>query len=432
VAGQARIGRRVAIIDGLRTPFCKAGSEFGKLTSLDLGKSVVQALVTQIDIDPKEIDALVYGNVVPSVAAPNVGREIVLSANLPKEIHAITVMRACASGTEATTTAANAIALGSSDAAIVGGVDCLSDVPILFSRSFADALVAASRAKSLRGKLEAFSKIRPKDLAPIPPAIAERSTGLTMGQHAEAMAKENGIARLEQDQFALRSHKLAAQATKDGRFAKEIAPVYLPREERAVAEDNHIRHDATLEALGKLKPAFDKRYGSVTAGNACPLTDGASAMLIMAEEKARALGLKPLGYVRAYAYAAIDPSWQLLIGPTFAISKVLERTGLALEDLDLIDMHEAFAAQVLSNVKALGSRKFAEEHLGRSQAVGEIDQERFNVCGGSIAIGHPFGATACRQIVTVLHELERRGKNLGLVTQCAAGGMGAALVLERE
>jgi acetyl-CoA acyltransferase len=422
----------VAVVAGYRTPFCKAGTEFGRLSALDLGKAVVQELIHRTEIDPNEIDALVYGNVVPTVAAPNVAREIVLATNLPRKIHATTVMRACASSTEATTNAANAIALGYSEAAIVGGVDCLSDVPILFSRRFADALVAASRAKSLPDKLKAFSKIRPKDLMPIPPAIAERSTGMTMGQHAEAMAKDNNISRREQDEFALRSHRLAAAATEDGRLPAEIVPVYLPREKRAVTRDNHIRPDTTLEALSQLRPAFDKRYGSVTAGNACPITDGASAALIMTEEKAKALGYTPLGYIRSYAYAAVDPGWQLLIAPTFAIAKVLDQTGLRLGEFDLVDLHEAFAAQVLSVVKALGSRQFAEEKMGRGQAVGEIDMDRLNVMGGSIALGHPFGATACRQMVSVLNELRRRGKNLALVSQCAAGAMGAAIVLERE
>jgi acetyl-CoA acyltransferase len=432
MAGPTRIGRRVAIVAGYRTPFCKAGTEFRKLTSQDLGKAAVQELCARTEIDPEEIDALVYGNVVPTVAAPNVAREIVIAANLPRKIHATTVMRACASSTEATTSAANAIALGNSEAAIVGGVECLSDVPILFSRSFSDALVAASRAKSLPAKLRCFAKIRPKDLLPVPPALAERSTGLTMGQSAEAMAKENGISRRAQDELALRSHQRAAAGTEDGRLTAEIAPVYLPREKRAVTRDNHIRSDTTLDALSKLKPAFDRRYGSVTAGNACPVTDGASAMLVMSEDKARALGYKPLGYIRGYAYTAVDPNWQLLIGPAFAIARVLERTGLELAQMDLVDLHEAFAAQVLSVTQALGSRRFAEERLGRDRAVGEVDPDRLNVLGGSIAIGHPFAATACRQMVTVLSELRRRGKQYGLVAQCAAGAMGAAIIVERE
>jgi acetyl-CoA acyltransferase len=432
MAGPTRTGRRVALIAGYRTPFCKAGTDFGRLTSLDLGKAVVSELVARTEIDPEEIDALVYGNVVPTIASPNVAREIVLSTTLPKKIHATTVMRACASSLEALVDAGNAIALGTSDVAIVGGVECLSDIPILFSRKFSDALVAASRARNFPDKLKAFAKVRPKDLIPIPPAIAERYTGMTMGQSAEAMAKENGISREAQDRFALRSHQRAAAATEDGRLPAEIVPVYLPREKRAVTKDNHIRPDTTLDALAKLRPAFDRRFGSVTAGNACPVTDGASAMLIMAEEKAKALGYQPMGYIRSYAFSAVDPLWQLLIGPVFAIDKAVQRAGFALKDMDLIDLHEAFAAQVLSVTQGLGSKKFAEERLGRSTPVGEVDPDKLNVMGGSISIGHPFAATACRQVVSVLHELERRGKNLAVVSQCAAGALGAAMVVERN
>ena len=428
----SRPGRRVAIVAGLRTPFCKAGTAYAGLTSLDLGKAAVQELVTRSEIDPKEIDQLVFGNVVPTVAAPNVAREIVLATGLPKTIHGTTVMRACASSTESTVHAANAIALGNSEVAVTGAVDCLSDVPFLISRTFSDALVAASRAKTLPDKLKAFAIIRPKLLAPVPPAISERATRKTMGQHAEMMAKQNEIPRKEQDELAVRSHLLAAAAVEDGRIAAELAPVFLPDRGKVVTRDNHIRPDTSYEALARLRPVFDKTYGSVTAGNSCPVTDGASALLVMSEEKAKAMGYEPMGYIVDYAYAAVDPHWQLLIGPTFAISKVLHRTGMKLKDIDLLDIHEAFAAQVLSNTKAMASKKFAEEHLGRSEAVGEVDWDRTNVMGGSIAYGHPFAATAGRQIIMVLNELKRRGENTGLVAQCAAGSMGAALVLERE
>ncbi len=431
MAREQASGHRVAIVAGLRTPFCKAGTEYAGFTSEDLGTAVVKELVVRSGVEPEEIDALVYGNVVPTVAAPNVAREIVLRGDLPRHIHATTVMRACASSTEATTSAANEIALGNSEVAIAGGVDCLSDVPILFSRSFSDALVTASKARNLPDRLKAFAAIRPKHLAPIPPAIAERSTGQTMGQAAEVMAKLNGISREAQDAFAARSHQLAAAGIADGRIPAEIAPVYLPDQGRAICADNHVRSDSTLEALAKLKPVFDKKYGTVTAANACPITDGAAAILLMSEDKVKALGVEPLGYIVGHAYAAVDPNWQLLIAPTFAVSKVLDRCGLALKDMDLFDMHEAFAAQVLSNTQAIESRAFAQEHLGRDQALGEIDWDGFNVMGGSIALGHPFAATAARQMITVLHELKRRDGSLGLITQCAAGGMGAAMVLER-
>ena len=424
------IGRRVAIIAGLRTPFCRAGTDLAKLTAQQLATALVSELVARSEIDPRTIDSIVFGNVVPTIAAPNVAREIVLAGNLPRTIHGATVMRACASGTEAAASAGNAIALGQIDVAIVGGVECLSDVPILFSRRFAGTLVAASKARSLADKVKLFAGLKPKDLLPVPPALTEPSTGKTMGQHAEAMARQNAISRLAQDQFALRSHRLAAAAVADGRLSAEIAPVFLPESGAAVTHDNGIRSDTTIEALQKLKPVFDRTYGTVTAGNACPVTDGASALLLMADERARALGLRPLGYLGPHAFAAVDPQWQLLIGPVFAIARLLDRSGLALRDFDLIDLHEAFAAQVLSCLKAIESRTFAEQYLGRSAALGRVDLDRFNVCGGSIAIGHPFAATAGRQLITVLHELRRRGQQRGLVAQCAAGGMGAAIVVE--
>ena len=427
-----RLGRRVAIVAGLRTPFCKAGTDLSKLTSIDLGKAVVWELLQRTEIDPLEIDAMVYGNVVPFPIAPNIAREILLGLDLPGHIQATTVMRACASGTESTAQAANSIALGYTDCAIVGGVDSLSDVPILLGKKLTDTLVKASRAKGMKAQLKLFSQIRPADLAPRPPAIAERSTGKSMGWHAEAMAKLNEISREAQDELAYQSHAKAHAATEDGRLPAEIAPVYIPATGKAVVADNHIRGDSTVEALAKLRPVYDKKYGSVTAGNACPITDGASALLIMAEEKAKALGYSPMGYVTTHAFAAVDPHWQLLIGPAFAVSRALSQAGLKLSDIDLFDIHEAFAAQVLSNMKALASRSFAQQHLGRGQAVGEVDPERFNVCGGSIAMGHPFAATSGRQIVTVLNELKRRGGQYGLVTQCAAGAMGGAMILERE
>ncbi|MBN2360844.1 MAG: acetyl-CoA C-acyltransferase [Deltaproteobacteria bacterium] len=423
-------GRRVAIVAGLRTPFCKAGTDLSSLTAQQLAGALIGELVTRSEIDPRLIDSIVFGNVVPTIAAPNVAREVVLSGDLPRTIHGATVMRACASGTEATANAANAIALGQIDVAVVGGVDCLSDVPIQYSRRFAAAVVAASKARSLADKLKLFGKLKPRDLLPVPPAPSEPSTGKTMGQHADAMAKQNAISRLAQDQFALRSHQLAAAAVADGRIGAEVTPVFLPDSGAAVTRDNGIRADATLEALQKLRPVFDRNHGTVTAGNSCPLTDGASALLLMAAERARELGLHPLGFVGPHAFAAVDPQWQLLIGPLFAISRLLDRSGLALRDFDLIDLHEAFAAQVLSCLKAIESRTFAEQHLGRSAALGRVDLDRFNVMGGSIAIGHPFAATAGRQIITMVNELRRRGQQRGLVAQCAAGGMAAAISIE--
>jgi acetyl-CoA acyltransferase len=424
---------RVAVVAGLRTPFAKSGTHYAHLSALDLGKLVVSELVQRSGIDPNEVQELVFGNVIPSVKAPNIAREIVLGTGLPRKIPAYSVSKACASANQAITAGSDMIARGYADTVIAGGAESLSDVPILFSKKFADALVSASKQKSLGGKLAAFSKIRPKDLAPDAPAIAESSTGLTMGESAEKMAKANGITREEQDRFALQSHHRAAEATANGRFKDEVMQVMVPPSfDNIVEQDNLIRGDSTLEAMAKLRPVFDRKYGTITAGNASPLTDGAAAVLLMSEEKAKALGIKPLGFIKSYAYAAVDPFDQLLQGPVFALPIALERAKVKLDEIKVIEMHEAFAAQVLSNIQWIGSKKIAQEKLGRSEPVGQIDPEKINRTGGSIALGHPFGATGARIVTTVCNELQRTGEQYGLVTVCAAGGIGVAMVLERE
>ncbi len=424
---------RVAIVRGLRTPFAKAGTVYRNLDALDLGRIVVAELIQRSGIDAKTIDEVIYGTVIPSVKAANIAREIVLGTGIPRSVSSHTVTRACASSNQAITNGADLIYRGYAHTVVAGGAESLSTVPILFSRKFADILVAASKAKTMGAKLALFSRLRPKDLAPDAPAIAESSTGLTMGQSAEKMAKENGITREAQDKFAAQSHHRAAAAYASGRFADEVMTVVVPpRYDEVVERDNIIREDTTVEALGKLRPVFDKKFGTITAGNSSPLTDGASAVLMMSEERARALGLEPIGYVRAYAYAALDPFDQLLQGPAFAVPLALDRAGITLKDIGVIEMHEAFAAQVLSNIQWLGSKDFATKRLGRAEAVGEIDPEAINVTGGSIAIGHPFGATGARIVTTVCNELQRSGAQFGLVSVCAAGAQGAAMVLERE
>ncbi len=423
--------RRVAIIAGVRTPFAKAGTALKTLSAIDLGKLCVAELLQRTNLEGSAVQGIVFGTVVPSVLAPNIAREVSLMPALPKGVEAYSVSRACASANQAITDAANQIAMGHYDCMIAGGAESLSNVPILHSRGFADILVAASKAKSLPQRLRTFARIRPKDLIPVAPAIAEPSTGETMGQSAEKMAKLNAIGREEQDQFALRSHRMAAAGTKDGRLTAEMAPVYVPpRYEATFTADNGIREDTTLEALAALKPVFDRRYGSVTAGNASPLTDGGAAVLLMSEDRARTSGYEPLGFIRSYAYAALDPGEQLLQAPVLAAPVALARAGLSLKDIDLVEMHEAFAAQVLSNLRGLESKEWAER-AGFSHPVGEVDRARLNVMGGSIAIGHPFGATGARILTTLLHELRRRGGQFGLMTVCAAGGMGHAMVVER-
>jgi acetyl-CoA acyltransferase len=424
-------GRRVAIVAGVRTPFAKAGTALNSISAIDLGKLCVAELLQRTHLDGKEVQALVFGTVIPSVLAPNIAREVSLLPQLPKGVQAFTVGRACASANQAITDAADQIALGHIDVAIAGGSESLSNIPILHSQRFAETLVLASKAKSLPARLKAFSRVRPRDLIPITPAIAEPSTGETMGQSAEKMAKLNVISREEQDHFALRSHRLAAAGTTDGRLTAEIMPVYIPPKFESVqTSDNGIREDTSYEQLAALKPVFDRKYGSVTAGNSSPLTDGGACVLLMNEEKAKALGYPTLGIIRSYAYAALDPGEQLLQAPVLAAPVALKRAGLTLKDMDLVEMHEAFAAQVLSNLKGFESKSWAER-AGFSQPVGEVDRAKLNVMGGSIAIGHPFGATGARITTTLLNELRRRGGQFGLMTVCAAGGMGFAMVVER-
>ena len=424
-------GRRVAIIAGVRTPFARSGTVLKDMTAIDLGKRCVTELVQRTNLDGDLVEAVVYGTVVPSVVAPNIAREISLLPILPRGCEAYTVGRACASANQAITDAADQIVLGHHDVVIAGGAESLSNVPILHSKTMSEKLVAFSKAKSPSQQLRILGSIRPKDLVPISPAIAEPSTGETMGQSADKMAKINHIAREDQDQFALRSHRLAAAGTDDGRLTAEIVPVFIPpKYTAALTTDNGIRTDTSLEQLRALKPVFDKKYGSVTAGNSSPLTDGASAVLLMSEERAQTLGYTPLAFIRSYAYAALDPGEQLLMGPVLAAPLALARAGLALKDINLIEMHEAFAAQVLCNLKGFESREWAER-AGFGEPVGEVDRAILNVMGGSISIGHPFGATGGRILTTLAYELVRRGGQFGLMTVCAAGGMGHAMVIER-
>jgi acetyl-CoA acyltransferase len=415
----------------VRTPSATAGTAIKSISAIDLGKLCVAELLQRTNLDGKEVQSLVFGTVVPSVLAPNIAREVSLLPLLPKGVEAYSVSRACASANQAITDAADQIALGHHDISIAGGSESLSNIPILHSQAFAETLVLASKAKSLPARLRILARLRPKDFIPITPAIAEPSTGETMGQSAEKMAKLNSISREEQDHFALRSHRLASAGTTDGRLTAEIMPVYVPPKfESVLTSDNGIREDTSYEQLAALKPVFDRKYGSVTAGNSSPLTDGGACVLLMSEDRAKALGYPPLGIIRSYAYAALDPGEQLLQAPVLAAPVALKRAGLTLKDMDLVEMHEAFAAQVLSNLKGFESKWWAER-AGFSQPVGEVDRAKLNVMGGSIAIGHPFGATGARITTTLLNELRRRGGQFGLMTVCSAGGMGFAMVVER-
>jgi len=424
-------GRRVAIVAGCRTPFAQAGTVFRDLGAVELAKYATRELLARTEIDPHLVDQVVFGQVVPSILVSNVAREVSLLPQFPRTIPAHTVNRACASSSQAIAEAHDQIALGQADVVIAGGTESLSDIPILHSRRFSTLLVEAGRAKTTASRLAVLFRVRPRDLLPVTPAIAEPSTGMTMGQSAEKMAKENGVSREAQDRVALRSHQLAARGTADGRLTAEIAPVFVPpRYDETVTSDNGIRADTSLDQLAKLRPVFDRRYGSVTAGNSSPLTDGAAAVLLMSEDAARAHGYAPLATIRSYAVAAVDPGDQLLMGPAYAVPRALERAGIVWKDLGLIEMHEAFAAQVLSNAQAFESRSWAEQHLGRSEPVGAVNWDIVNVMGGSLAIGHPFGATGARIATTLANEMRRRSVEFGLISVCAQGGMGFAMVLE--
>ncbi|WP_445768103.1 acetyl-CoA C-acyltransferase FadI [Rheinheimera sp.] len=427
-----RQGDRIAIVAGLRTPFAKQATEFHGVSALDLGKLVVNELLIRSELDAKLVEQLVYGQVVQMPEAPNIAREIVLGTGMNVQTDAFSVSRACATSFQSVVSVAESMLAGISHIAIAGGADSSSVLPIGVSKKLARALVDVNKARTFGQKLAIFRRLGLKDLLPVPPAVAEYSTGLSMGDTAEQMAKSHGISRADQDALAHRSHTLAAQAWQNGLMQQEVMTAHVEPYARFLEMDNNIRQDSKLESYAKLKPVFDRAHGTVTAANATPLTDGASAVLMMTESRAKALGYTPLGYIRSYAFAAIDVYDDMLMGPSYATPIALDRAGLTLDDLTLIEMHEAFAAQALANMKMFASKKFAADKLGRANAIGEIDMAKFNVQGGSLAYGHPFAATGTRLIVQTLNELKRRGGGIGLTTACAAGGLGAAMIVETE
>lgn len=424
-------GRRAVIIAGVRTPFAKAGTVLRDASAVDLARHCTRELLYRTELPGAEVDEVIYGQVVPSPLLPNIAREVSLLPQLPRTVPAYTLNRACASGAQAISNAADQIMAGHADVILAGGVEALSDVPVLHSRKFSQILVSMAKARSLGERLGLLAQARPRDLVPVSPAIAEPSTGESMGQSAEKMAKENHISREAQDELALMSHQRAAAATGDGRLTAEITPWFGGRTmDQVIVSDTTIRSDTTLAALAKLRPVFDRQYGSVTAGNASPLTDGAATVLIMSEAKASSMGYRPLTAIRSYAVAAVDPGWQLLMGPAYAVPLALQRAGLTWQHLGLVEIHEAFASQVLSNIQAWGSPEWSAR-LGLPGVTGEVDWSRTNVSGGSIAIGHPFAATGARLVTTLSNEMVRRDVQFGLLSICAQGGMGFAMVLER-
>lgn len=422
---------RVAVVAGLRTPFARQLSYYKGISAIELGTQVVQELLLRHDFDPKIIERLVFGQVVVLPESPNIAREIVLGTDLDAATDAYSVSRACATSFQSVVSVVQSIAAGEIESGIAGGADSASVVPIGMNRKMANTLVELSKAKTMQQKLKLFKRLSFKDIMPVPPSAKEPSTGLTMGQNAEQMARDHSISRAEQDEFAHQSHLKAAAAWENGHLDDEVMAMHVPPFNEPVERDNNVRAESDLASYAKLRPAFDKPYGSVTAANSSPLTDGASAVVLMSEKRARELKLEPLGYIKSYAFSGNQVEKDMLMGPSYSTPLALERAGMKLSDLTLIDMHEAFAAQVLTNVKAFQSAEFARS-LGLSEPIGEIDMDKFNVLGGSIAYGHPFAATGTRMITQMLHELRRRGGGTALTTACAAGGLGAAMILEVE
>jgi len=425
-------GERIAIVAGLRTPFAKQATAFHGVPAVDLGKIVVNELLQKHDVNPKIIDQLVFGQVVQMPEAPNIAREIVLGTGMNVHTDAYSVSRACATSFQSTVNVAESIMAGFVDVGIAGGADSSSVAPIGVSKKFARTLLDLSKARSFGAKMALIRQLNFKDILPVPPAVVEYSSGLSMGHTAEQMAKTHGITREAQDTLAHRSHTLATKSWQEGKLDGEVMTAHSEPYKSFIERDNCIRENSELASYAKLRPVFDRKHGTVTAATSTPLTDGASAILMMREGRAKELGYKPLGYIRSYGFAAIDVWEDMLMGPSYASPIALQRAGMNLADVDLIEMHEAFAAQALANVKMFASNKFAQTHLGRDKAIGEIDMDKFNVMGGSLAYGHPFAATGTRLIVQTLNELNRRGGGVGLTTACAAGGLGAAMIVETD
>ncbi len=421
---------RIAIVDGCRLPFMRSGTEYFDLVSYDLAREALKGILIRNNLDPKLVDAVVMGTVVQNTATSNVAREAALGAGFPNTTPAYTVTMACISSSRAIADAAMMLQTGQAEIVIAGGVEMLSDVPVGFSKEVRQKFFESRKYKSPLEYAQFLRGLSPSDFLPQAPAIAEFSTGEVMGESADKLAAMFAVSREAQDEYALRSHQLAAKATREGKLKNEILPTAVPPKFKSLEQDNTFREDSSLEALAKLKPVFVKPFGTVTAGNSSPLTDGASATLLMTEEKAKALGYKPKAVIKDFLFVAQDPKEELLLGPAYATPKILGRNGLSYKDLDVIEIHEAFAGQVLAVLSALGSKTFAEK-LGRSEPIAKMDMNKINTWGGSLSLGHPFGATGARLVTTAANRLHDEGGKFALVTACAAGGLGHAMLLER-
>jgi acetyl-CoA acetyltransferase family protein len=423
---------RIAIVDGIRTPFSKMGTNFNYLSAQELGRIAARELIERMGLDVKLIDEVIFGCVGQPPDAANIARVIALLAGVPKSTPAFTVHRNCASGIEAVVQAATKIKAGEGSCYLTGGTESMSNIPFYFSKEYQEILTEISRAKTLPGRLQGFAKIRPHHfLAPkigLQMGLTDPVCGLNMGQTAEVLVKEFGITRREQDEFSLASHQkaIAARAI----LREEIVPVIPgPKYKEALVDDNGPREGQTIEALAKLRPFFEKGTGTVTAGNSSQITDGACAILVVSESRAKELGMKPLGFLRSFAFVGVEPN-RMGIGPAHAIPRALKKAGMKLSDMQAIEINEAFAAQVLACERALSSEKFTHE-FGYEGYTGAIDPTKLNVHGGAIALGHPVGTTGSRLILTMLKHLNRNNLNAGIVSLCVGGGQGAAVILER-
>ncbi len=431
---KAEQGRRIAVIDGCRVPFQRSGTGYYDIMAWELGRYAVKGLLARTGVSPDVIDHVLMGCVATDIATTNVAREVALGAGIPKEVPAHTCTIACVSANAAFVNGANLIATGNADIVIAGGVESFSDADIKVSKRFRRFILDMTmyhKPKSFKDTLRHLRGMKPLDFVlPERPAVSEYSTGLLMGQTAELLAKRLGISRQEQDEYAVMSHQRALKAQADGTFRKEIIPVVVPGKDRAVTLDNGPKQETTMDKVSKLKGSFDRKYGTVTAANSSFLTDGGAAVLVMSEEKAKELGLTPKAYLVSYAYTGQDLVDELLLGPAFSSPKALDKAGLKLKDIGVFEIHEAFASQMIGNVKCLASKEFAQDKLGRDAAVGEIDYDKVNRYGGSLSLGHPFGATGGRLITTCVNRMIDEGQRYGVVAGCGAGALGNALILE--
>ena len=423
--------RTAVLVDGCRLPFQRSGTGYTDLMAYDMGRMVLRGLLTRTGVDPAALDRVVLGSVIQDVNTTNVAREAALGAGIPNHVPAFTVTLACISSNQAVTSGVDLIRTGLADRVVAGGTETLSDPPIRVGRPVRKRLFEARHASGARDYMELLQGLSPSDLIPESPSIAEFSTGEVMGESADRLAAMFGVSREAQDEYALRSHRKAAEARDDGRLDSELHPATPPPDCEPITTDNVIRDDTSMEKLRSLSPAFVKPFGTVTAGNSSALTDGASAALLMAQETAEAEGRTPRAALREYTYVAQDPGTELLLGPAYAIPQVLDDAGLTLDDIDVIELHEAFAGQVLAVLEALASDTFAEEKLNRSSAVGTVEMDRLNTRGGSLSLGHPFGATGTRIVTTAANRLHEEDGRWALVAACAAGGQGHAMLVER-